>query len=239
MQNISITASGQGPTVTLTTDASGNLSFVDILAGKVQHNVAAGATGNGLSLASPARLDFTFQLNDTLAFPNEETYTISQVAAGQGLSSSAYGIWAVSGKTLPGDVGLFAFGNLTPATSVPNTGSATFNGIAIGAGGATNVGATYYLQGNAQIIANFGSQTVTTNLTNFVASSYATTAKTSVPDLTGASTIAGNAYTGPLSGGGLVGTIKGNFYGPAAQETAGVWQATGGGNTWIGSYGAK
>jgi hypothetical protein len=60
-----------------------------------------------------------------------------------------------------------------------------------------------------------------------------------LPNLTGTSTISGNAYAGAISGGTLTGTINGNFYGSAAQETAGVWQASGGGNTWIGSFGAK
>jgi hypothetical protein len=237
MGNVTIAAAGQGASVTLRTDASGNLSSVVIPAGSIDHTVSTASAG--LNLTSPGTLDFTFQLNDTLAFTDEQTYTLSQVAAGQGLTSSAYGLWASTGKTLPGDAGAFAFGNLTPATSVPTTGSATYNGFTIGAGGAINGGATYSLKGNAQIIANFASQTVTTNLTNFVTGSYTTTAKISVPDLAGTSTITGNAYTGPISGGGLTGTINGNFYGSAAQETAGVWQASGGANAWIGSFGAK
>ena len=60
-----------------------------------------------------------------------------------------------------------------------------------------------------------------------------------LPDLTGTSTLSGNAYAGPIAGTGLTGSINGNFYGYAAQETSGVWQASGGGNTWLGSYGAK
>jgi hypothetical protein len=231
MGNITISAAGQGATVTLTTDASGNLSRVVIPAG----GITDGAGGPGHPLTSPLTLDFGYQLDDVLAFPGDQADTLSQAAAGQGLTSSAYGLWAVSGTT-GAAVGGLAFGNLTPATSVPVTGSATFNGFTIGLGGATNSNPTQTLQGNAQIIANFATQTVTTNLTNF---SYGPSVKAPVPDLTGTSSMTGNAYAGPISGGGLNGTISGNFYGPAAQETAGVWQASGGGNTWIGSYGAK
>jgi hypothetical protein len=238
MGNVTTSAVGPEATITLTTDASGNLRFVTIPAGFI-NNLVSGAGGTGFSLTSPNTLDFAFQLNDTLAFTNEWSYTLSQVAAGQGLTSSAYGLWAATGDSKPGNAGALAFGNLTPATSVPATGSATFNGFTIGLGGATNGGATHALQGNAQIIANFATQTVTTNLTNFSAYSYTSSVKISVPDLTGTSAMSGNAYTGAISGGGLNGTINGNFYGPAAQETAGVWQASGGGNTWIGSYGAK
>ena len=237
MGNIAIAMVGQGAIITLSTDASGNLSGVGIPAGNI--NDTGSGAGGGRSLTSPLTLDFTFQLNDTLASTNEQSYTLSQVAAGQGLTASAYGMWASTGKTLPGDAGTFAFGNLTPATSVPTTGSATFNGFTIGMGGAVDGSTQYALKGNAQVIANFATQSVTANLTNFVTSSYTTSVKTPIPDLTGTSAISGNAYTGPISGGALAGTINGNFYGSTAQETAGVWQASGGGNAWIGSFGAK
>lgn len=244
MGNISIALVGQGATITLGTDSSGNLSRVVIPAGSIDDTLVA-AGGSGRPLTDPLTLSFGFQLNDTLYFTNEQSYALSQVAAGQGLTSSAYGMWAATGKSNPGDAGVFAFGNLTPAASVPTTGSATFNGFTFGAGGAINgasaTGSSIYsLKGNAQIIANFATQSVTTNLTNFV-TGYSSSGSVSgpVPDLTGTSTISGNGYTGAISGGGLTGTINGNFYGSAAQETAGVWQASGGGNAWIGSFGAK
>jgi hypothetical protein len=235
MGNIIMSAAGQGAIITLTTDASGNLSGVGIPAGGITASVSS-ASGNQRSLTSPFTLDFGFQLDDTFTFTNTYSYTLSQVAAGQGLTSSAYGLWASTGNAPPSDAGTFAFGNLTPATSVPATGSATFNGFTMAMGGAADGSATFSLKGNAQIVANFATQTVITNLTNF---SYASSAKGPLPDLTGTSAITGNAYAGAISGSGLAGTINGNFYGSAAQETTGVWQASGGGNAWIGSYGAK
>ena len=240
MGNITLAVVGQGATITLSTDASGNLSGVSIPAGNIKDTVSGGG-GPGRSLTDPLTLDFYYQLQDVFAFPNDSGYTISQVAAGQGLTSSAYGLWAATGNTLPSDAGAFAFGNLTPATSVPATGSATFSGFTVGFGGATDGSAAFTLKGNAQIIANFAAQTVTTNLTNFTAGNISNTssAKASLPISTGISKISGNAYTGPISGGSLSGTINGNFYGSAAQETAGIWQASGGGNAWVGSFGAK
>jgi hypothetical protein len=250
MGNITLAVVGQGATITLSTDASGNLSGVTIPAGNI-HDTVFGGGGPGHSLTDPLTLDFYYQLQDVFAFDNDSAYTISQVAAGQGLTSSAYGLWASSGsgygfwaatgKAFSSDAGAFAFGNLTPPTAVPATGSATFSGFTVGFGGATDGSAVFTLKGNAQIIANFASQTVTTNLTNFGTDniSYNSTVTAHVPNLTGTSTISGNAYTGPISGGALTGTINGNFYGSAAQETAGVWQASGGGNAWLGSFGAK
>ncbi len=243
MGNITIAMVGQSATITLSTDASGNLSGVTIPAGSINDTASSGGTGR--SLTDPATLLFGFQLQDTLYFANTISYSLSQAAAGQGLSSSAYGIWASTGKSLPGDVGVFAIGNPTPPTSVPTSGSATFNGFTVGAGGPINSNAAdgssiYSLKGDAQIVANFATQSVTANLTNFTTSrSYSNSIQTSVPDLAGKATMSGNAYSGPISGGGLTGTINGNFYGSTAQETAGVWQASGGGNAWIGSFGAK
>lgn len=244
MSNISISAAGQGATITLSTDDSGNLSGVVIPAGNINEPVSGGG-GPGRSLADPATLDFYYQLQDVLAWADTPygsiAYTISQVAAGQGLTSSAYGLWASSSNPPYSRAGAFAFGSLTPPASVPATGSATFNGFTTGMGGAIDSSAAFVLSGNVQIIANFANQTVTTNLTNFTTSNISYNSKTTafLPSLTGTSTISGNAYTGPISGGALTGTINGNFYGTAALETAGVWQASGGGNAWIGSFGAK
>ena len=181
-------------------------------------------------------------LNFVFEYANSTGFTLSQVAGAQSLSSSAYGVWATDDVfTLAGRAGTFAIGNLTPPSAMPVTGSATFTGSTTGVGGATSgKDAFYALQGDAQVIANFGTQSVTTNLTNLKTQDvYVSTATGSLPDLTGTSTLSGNAYAGPIAGTGLSGTIKGNFYGTAAQETAGVWQAAGGGNAWLGGFGAK
>jgi hypothetical protein len=250
MGNVTLAAVGQGATITLSTDASGNLSGVSIPAGNIEDTVSGGG-GPGRSLTDPLTLDFYYQLQDVFAFDNDSASTISQVAAGQGLTSSAYGLWASSGagygfwaatgKAFSSDAGAFAFGNLTPPTAVPATGLATFSGFTIGFGGATDGSAAFVLKGNAQVIANFASQTVTTNLTNFQTDNISrnSTATALVPSLTGTSTISGNAYAGTISGPALIGTINGNFYGSAAQETVGVWQVSGNGNAWLGSFGAK
>ena len=228
MGNVTISAAGQGATITLTTDAGGNLKSVAIPAGGITDTGVN--TNSGRKLTDPLTLDFGYQLSDTFAFGDEYSYTLTQIAAAQGLTASAYGLWA-SSLIAPASAGALAFGDLTPQASVPATGSATFNGTTIGIGGPIATGANSALKGDTQIIANFATQSVTTKFSNFTAGV--------IPDLSGSSIIAGNAYAGTLSGGALTGTINGNFYGSAAQETAGVWQASGGGNAWIGSYGAK
>jgi hypothetical protein len=232
--NLTISAAGQGATITLTTDSLGNLSGVDMDPDGIS-DTNISSRGPGRSLTDPN--SGTLDLPNILCCSNTIGYAITQLAAGQGLTSSAYGLWAATLGSPAGNMGAFAFGNQTPAASVPTSGSATFSGFTIGMGGAADGHSIFDLKGNVQIIANFASQSVTTNLTNINASTYG--AQTSVPDLTGTSPMTGNAYAGPISGGGLAGTINGNFFGSAAQETAGVWQASGGGNAWIGSFGAK
>lgn len=223
--------------VTLTTDASGNLKIISF-----------NLPGFGLKDASPSVIpsssitadlgNLVLIFRETFGFVSTQGYTLSQVAGPQTLSSSAFGLWG-SGDVMGGGAGGFAFGNLTPANSMPPSGSATFNGTVIGLGTANNATATYALQGEAQINANFSNQSVTTRLTNLNTMNLSTNAKGSLPELAGTSTIAGNAYSGSIAGGGLTGTVTGNFYGSAAQETTGVWQASGGGSFWGGSYGAK
>lgn len=231
-------ASGQGATLTLGTDASGNLNAVVFNLPGLSLQYPAPLT----NLSSQLSLDFIASaLNNNLSRSSIGT-VLSQVAAGQILGASAYGLWLSTDASNNAQVGSFAFGNLTPAASVPATGSATFNGFAIGTASTLNGGSLYAVQGNAQIIANFATQNVTTNLTNLTVQNepYAPAATiASLPNLSGTSAITGNSYAGPIAGGALSGTINGNFYGPAAQETAGVWQASGGGNQWVGSFGAK
>jgi hypothetical protein len=183
-------------------------------------------------------------LTDNYGSANSIGYTLTQLTAGSAgqLSSSAYGLWLYTDAGKAAHLGAFAIGNLTPAASVPVTGSATFNGYTIGANRDTSGGSVFALEGNVQVTANFSAQTVTTSITHlsFRNGPYAATPSGgTLPDLIGTSTMTGNAYAGTIAGGPLTGTINANFYGSAAQETAGVWQASGGGNAWIGSFGAK
>lgn len=232
-----VNATSGKTTVTLTTDASGKLKAVSFdLPGFSLTD--SGPTVSPTSSSTVAIGNVAIILRETIGSPSTKGYTLSQVAGTQILSSSAFGLWGL-GDQAGGALGGFAFGNLTPATAIPVTGSASFNGTVTGMGLANNGNTIYALQGDTQINANFSNQSVTTKLTNLNTMNVSTSALGSLPDLTGNSAISGNAYSGAISGGGLTGTMTGNFYGPAAQETAGIWQAAGGGSFWSGSYGAK
>ena len=241
---VAAAASGQGATITVTQLGGGYTVVFNIPTTGTTFTQQVGVGFNDIAYGPILFLPNTAELaaglsQDLVGFLNPNDSVITQSVGAQSLNYAAYGLWASGDTATVGRAGTFAFGNLTPTASVPATGSATFNGTSIGIGGATNGSTVYALQGNAQIVANFATQSVTTNLTNLGTQNISTNATGSLPNLTGTSTISGNAYAGPIAGTGLSGTINGNFYGPAATETAGVWQASGGGNSWIGSYGAK
>ena len=176
-----------------------------------------------------------------------EGLVLNQSAWGQALSYSGFGLWAStwlndSQGNGAGRLFTFGFGSPTSGAAMPVSGSATYNGSTAGAGGADDFktpNSLTALQGNAQIVANFSTQSVNAKLTNLTTQNLYTNVTGALPDLTGTAAIAGNAYSGAIAGTGLSGSIKGTFYGPAAQETTGVWQASGGGINWVGSFGAK
>ena len=239
-------APGEGLTnVTITTDASGNFGRMSISLPNVDGKIVTSDVN--LSIATPVQLAVLASMLKQVYGPFTDDATalaLNQSAGAQALNWSAFGLWSYAYENDPhgngaGQSYAFAFGNLTPAASVPATGSATYSGTTMGMGGGPGENSLYALQGNAKIVANFSAQSVVTNLTNLTIQNIYTNATGSLPDLTGTSTISGNAYSGPIAGTGLTGSVKGNFFGPAAQETAGVWQASGGGSAWLGSYGAK
>lgn len=178
------------------------------------------------------------------AAQNVATGTNTTVAA-EALSYSAFGGWVTQFRDGPDDgttaVGVFAGGSLTPDASVPKTGSATYSGDAAGfASIPAAAGSPMGFSGNSAVGIDFGKQNVSTSFTNLqaVSTDGLTTAK--LPDLTGTGSLVGAHYTTTLAGsGGLSGGAAGALFGPAAQETAGTFNAAGGGTTIIGSFGAK
>jgi hypothetical protein len=86
---------------------------------------------------------------------------------------------------------------------------------------------------------NFGTGAATTTISGVERQNLATNSVSAGTNLTGTGTVSGNRVTTTLSGGGSSGGLNGTFYGPSAQEVAGAWRVAGGGNTAIGSFGAK
>jgi len=229
----------------VTTDASGSFGRISFSLPNVAGKTVTADVN--LTFVSPQLSQLASMLKQVFGpFIDDDAIVLAlvQSAGSQALTSSAFGLWGGAYENDPSGNGAgrayaFAFGNLTPSASVPATGSANFNGTTTGMGGGGGTNSLYALQGNAQMIANFSTQSVTSKFTNLTTQNIYTNATGALPDLTGTAAISGNAYSGPITGTGLTGSLNGHFYGSAAQETAGVWLAAGAGNSWMGSFGAK
>jgi hypothetical protein len=98
-----------------------------------------------------------------------------------------------------------------PTVTMPTSGIGSFNGAAIGI--VYNNGASYLAAGGFNNTFNFGNNTGTVSITNFDGQNF-----------TGAVSGSGSTYTGAIAGGGnKTGAVVGQFYGPAAAETGGVF----------------
>jgi hypothetical protein len=154
-----------------------------------------------------------------------------------GLSYSAYGIWASNDTSTSGRFGAVALGSPTPVGSMPVSGTGTYQGSTLGAG--IDGAGPYALRGNVTMSVNFGTGAATTTISGVQRQNLVTNNVSVGADLVGSGTVSANRVSTTLSGGGSSGDLNGSFYGPSAQEVAGAWRVTGGGNTAIGSFGAK
>ena len=163
------------------------------------------------------------------------------------LNYAVYGQWehdndaaATSGAT-----GDFATGSQTPAANMPISGTANYSGHAIG--GLSAGGTTYALVGTSSFAADFGARTVSGTLSLNATPDGGATVGLWNTVMVGAAIAAGtNQFAGtasaPAASGfvatpAMTGTATGNFYGPAANELAGVWKLSGTGATALGSFG--
>lgn len=167
--------------------------------------------------------------------PNQTAF-----ATAAGGAFSLFGAWASSEDNAGNfKFGGFAAGEPTTPQFMPTAGSAVYNGTMVGL--ATNGTNEFAVAGSAQISANFGSRSVGTNFFNITQQQVGTNVQSAVAGFSGTAQLSGNIYAGPLaSANGLqTGDVRGQFYGPHAQETAGVWRITGAGTTAVGGFGAR
>ncbi|MFD2235000.1 transferrin-binding protein-like solute binding protein [Phaeospirillum tilakii] len=164
--------------------------------------------------------------------------TIYDYANASGLSYSTYGTWRKKDNA-PEDYyfGTFWAGVVTPATQMPTSGTATYNG---GAAGylAANYTKVASITGTAVLTANFSSGTIAGTL-NFNSASnpiISTITSGEISSVTvaldSASFKGGNSFTGTasLSSAGVTstsGSYTGTFYGTSAAEVAGGAQVRG------------
>jgi len=139
----------------------------------------------------------------------------------------------------PTQIGFFALGDVTPSTSMPLSGSATYSGDAIGR--YFESGAVEYFTGFVNATASFGRTNPTMNFT-MSGSSYSPSQQQQITiNVAGGLSItnATSSFAGSV-GGDMLGRVSGKFYGPQAQEIGGTFNLTNGADgQLVGSFGAK
>ena len=170
-----------------------------------------------------------------------------EIALDPSLTYASYGVWSHENAPGSGQSGALVFGQTTPSANVPVSGTASYSGSTIG--GLVIGSTTYLLSGTAQLTANFAANTVTGSLSGMKAlavdntvTPWNTLAINSTISSSNRTVYAGtvtSTSTSTLSPDPLSGTVIGNFYGPHANETAGVWAVTDGTTKAFGSFGAK
>ena len=163
-----------------------------------------------------------------------------------GWNYQTFGVWERSTSTTSFDAGAFSFGSLTPASAIPTTGTATFNGLANGFfvdNTSTAFFTTANMTANVDWVArSIGFSTSNTRQVSLTAPSSAGVLNTGL-NFTGTLTyLAGtNAFSGPVNttGSTMTGTATGRFYGPNADEMGGAFSLGGSAGTMMGGFGGK
>ncbi|NCB54994.1 MAG: hypothetical protein EOM49_08685, partial [Epsilonproteobacteria bacterium] len=164
------------------------------------------------------------------------TYAATTMNENDSYNYLSWGTWSTelsaSHKTVV-DGSRWIAGKLTPTTSMPSSGTATYNGTVQGM--SYESGALKTLNGTHTMNANFASGTITGTMNVNYASSGASYATTNL----NAVSISGNGFAGGLNGTDNTGSIKGSFYGPAANEIGGTWALSKTGSSAAGIFAGK
>lgn len=149
-----------------------------------------------------------------------------------GWEYQSFGVWTTGVGTGSGTHGAASVGSPTPAGSIPTSGFFTYIGIA-GGRHVTSDGSYYFTLATMNTTVNFATRQLgfTTSITLETPNLFTSTPNNSL-NMNGAlSYVAGsNQFSGVVStAGGMTGTAKGRFYGPAAQEIGGTFSVTGAG----------
>ncbi|MBP7713063.1 MAG: transferrin-binding protein-like solute binding protein [Gammaproteobacteria bacterium] len=154
-----------------------------------------------------------------------------------------------SNEGIPKIAGTFSLGALTPVSSIPTLGTATYLGATLGhyvdPAGTENLAFA-----DVTATVDFGARSIGFNTTNtHQTAGLATISANDNLNLSGTLTYAPgvNQFSGPVTtvGGGvgnapMTGTATGSFYGPAAEEIGGGFSARGAGvSGYMGAFGGR
>ena len=219
-------------TLTETTDASGNMTFIQF---QDANRTLTFDTATGLATISKAIQAPGFQY----ATDTAGDLALIADAKSQGWNYQTFGVWETLGNLSGTSVGTMSAGSVTPAAAIPSSGMATFNGQLGFIWSDTSWAAGLTIQ------VDFGAHTAS------LASDQIHAENVNSSNAIAPSTISGslswqsgqNALTGTVTASGpwtgLSGTATARFYGPAAQEIGGTFEiGPTGSATFVGAFGA-
>ena len=232
-----------GPTATadVTVDATGeftSLDFTSAAGSRMSFSASAGDTLGMLMVGVGAAINAA-----------EDKLALYARSLELGWDYQTFGIWMTDDGAGGGVAGTFSLGALTPVSSIPTLGTATYLGSTMGhyvdPAGTENLA---FADMTATV--DFRARSIGFNTTNTLQTAdLVTISANDNLNLSGTLTYAPgvNQFTGPVTtvGGGvgnapMTGTATGSFYGPAAEEIGGGFSARGAGvSGYMGAFGGR
>jgi hypothetical protein len=143
--------------------------------------------------------------------PNGGSCTCEFLTWGWWSSNSTVKTGPFAGDQSRVNLGTYVAGTLTTAVQMPQTGTATYNGML--AGNVNNNGNSYIAGGNFSLNYNYAARVGVFSNFNFDNSSYA--------GGVAANNSSGTNFQGGVAGANGAGSVKGSFYGPGAANVGG------------------
>ena len=232
-----------GPTATadVTVDATGeftSLDFTSAAGSRMSFSASAGDTLGMLMVGVGAAINAA-----------EDKLALYARSLELGWDYQTFGIWMTDDGAGGGVAGTFSLGALTPVSSIPTLGTATYLGSTMGhyvdPAGTENLA---FADMTATV--DFRARSIGFNTTSTLQTAdLVTISANDNLNLSGTLTYAPgvNQFTGPVTtvGGGvgnapMTGTATGSFYGPAAEEIGGGFSARGAGvSGYMGAFGGR
>ena len=235
------TAFGRTATADITVDATGemtSLDFTSAAGSRMSFSASAGDTLGPLFYGLGAAINAA-----------EDKLVLYARSLELGWDYQTFGIWMTDDGMGSGIAGTFSLGALTPVSSIPTLGTATYLGATLGhyvdPAGTENLAFA-----DVTATVDFGARSIGFNTTNtHQTAGLATISANDNLNLSGTLTYAPglNQFSGPVTtvGGGvgnapMTGTATGSFHGPAAEEIGGGFSARGAGvSGYMGAFGGR
>lgn len=237
LTSVGVASAASSPQVSLTYNSSGVLTAASISTSSQTQSYDSFSAAN-----SDGSLMFALKTSDG------SDWALATDPASNALDwkYQAFGVWTDPDSSGSGKYGSISVGSQTTGSSIPASSSATFSGY--GGGFYTDSSNNaYVVQSAVSATANFATRQVSLSSTSTGKQQYSNGSFGSYgadSNLNFSGTLSYSANTNSMSGtltttSGMSGPSQARFYGPNAEEIGGVFNLTGGSQTFVGGFGAK